>query len=174
VAEVPTVPTFVDGVLSSSELNQLGDALRFLQSPPKVKAYQTVAQSLANGSLTVITFDTTEFDTHTMWSSGAPTRVTILYPGYYFLSGGVATVVNDTSYRYARIAVNGTTITDGNTAVDPVPSISTRVPARATITYLNVDDYVELYAQHAIGGSLNTAVAVGDASDLVVAWMGQR
>lgn len=170
---VPVIPSFGTGIVPGTALTQLADALAFAMAPPKVKAYQTVAQSLANGTLTAITFDTTEFDTHTMWSSGSPTRVTIQYPGYYFLSGGVCTVVNDTSYRYARIAVNGTTITDGNTAVDPVPSVSTRVPARATITYLDIDDYVELYAQHAIGGPLNTAVAVGDASNLTVAWMGQ-
>jgi hypothetical protein len=85
----------------------------------------------------------------------------------------VAFVLNTSSYRYVRIAVNGTTLPDGNTAVAPVPSISTRVPARATITYLDIDDYVELSAQHAIGGALNTGVAAGDASNLTVAWMGQ-
>ena len=165
--------SFGTGIVPGTALNQLADALRFAMSPPKVKAYQTVAQSLPNGSLTAITLDSTEFDTHTMWDAGLPTRVTILYPGYYFVSGGVAFVLNTSSYRYVRIAVNGTTLTDGNTAVAPVPSISTRVPARATITYLDIDDYVEVYGQQASGGALNTGVAVGDASDLVVSWIGQ-
>lgn len=172
MAEVPTIPTFIDGTLSSSQLNQLGDVLRFLQSPPKCKPYQTVAQSLPNGSLTTITFDTTEFNPYLMWDAGLPTRVTAKYAGYYFISGGVAFVLNTASYRYTRIAVNGTTITDGNTAVAPVPSISTRVPARSTITYLDVDDYVELSGQQASGGALNTGVASGDASNLTVEWRG--
>lgn len=170
---VPVIPTFGPGVVPGTALTQLADALAFAMNPPAVKAYQTVAQPLANGTLTAIIFDSVEFDDYTMWNSGAPTRITIQYPGRYFISGGVATVVNDTSYRYARLAVNGTTVTDGNTAVDPVPSISTRVPARSTITYLDIDDYVELYTQHAIGGVLNTAVAVGDASGLTVAWWGR-
>lgn len=172
MAEVPTFPTFVDGLLVASQLNQLGDALRFVMAPPKVKAYQTVAQSLPNGSLTTITLDSTEFDPYTMWDAGLPTRITIKYAGYYFVSGGVAFVLNTSSYRYVRIAVNGSTLVDGNTAVAPVPSISTRVPARATITYLDVDDYVELSAQQASGGALNTGVAIGDGSDLVVSWAG--
>lgn len=170
---VPVIPDFGTGIVPGTTLNQLADALRFAMAPPKVKAYQTVAQALANGIQAAIIFDSVEFDTHTMWSSGAATRITAQYPGYYLLSGGVATVVNDTSYRFARIAVNGTTLTDGSTAMDPVPSVSTRMPIRATITYLDIDDYVELYASQASGGSLNTAVAVGDASNLTVAWLGQ-
>lgn len=173
MAEVPTFPTFVDGLLTASQLNQLGDAVRFAMAPPKVKAYQTVAQSLANGSLTTIILDTTEFDTYTMWDALLPTRVTVQYDGYYFVSGGVAFVLNTASYRYVRIAVNGSTLTDGNVAVAPVPSISTRVPARATITYLEAGDYVEISGQQASGGALNTGVAIGDGSDLVVSWIGQ-
>lgn len=170
---VPIIPTFGPSITPATALTQLADAVAFAMSPPKVKAIQTVAQSLANGILTLVTLDSAEFDTHTMWDAGTPSRVTAQYPGYYFITGGVATVVNDTSYRYARIAVNGTTITDGNTAVDPVPSISTRVPVRSTIIRLGIGDYVELYAQQATGGGLNTGTAAGDASSLVVAFYGQ-
>lgn len=173
MAEVPTIPTFIDGTLSSSQLNQLGDALRFALSKPRCKAVQTSIQSIPTGVLTAITFDSVEFDDYVMWDAGLPSRITAKYAGYYHLAGGIAWASNATSYRFVRLLVNGATAFDGNTVLPPASGVATRTPSRATEVYLNVDDYVEIQGQHATGAGLNTSILAGDASSLIVSYAGQ-
>ena len=171
---VPSVPTFGPSIIPASVLNQLADALRFAQAPPKVKATQSVSQNLTTGVATSINFDAAAIDTYVMWDAGLPSRLTALYTGHYLAGGGVSFASNSTSYRIARWAINGTVVIDGNVLVQPSSAgVSTRVAARTTIVYLVEGDYVELQAQHAIGSTLATSVILGDPSSASATFIGQ-
>lgn len=169
---VPTVPPFVDGIVDSTVLTRLADAVTFTLAKPRCKVVQTVAQSLANNTLTNITFTSAEFDPYTMWDAGLPSRITAVYPGYYDLGGGVSFAANATSYRFLRWMVNGSAITDSHVLLPPATGIATMVPAKPTTVFLDIDDYVELQVRQVTGGSLNTSVGAGDSSSMVVTFSG--
>lgn len=170
---IPVIPDFGTGIVPGTALNQLAEALAFAMAPPKCKVVQTAAQSIPTGVTTSIDFSSAEVDPYSMWDAGLPSRVTAVYPGYYQLGGGAAFVSNATSYRLCRWAKNGSVVSDGNVLLPPASGVSTRIPARATIVYLDIDDYIELQVLQATGSPLNTGAAAGDATSASVTWIGQ-
>lgn len=169
---VPTAPDFDDGIVDSSYLNRLAAAIQFAQAKPRCKAIQSVAQSLANNTLTVLTWNSVEFDDYVMWDAGLPSRITALYPGYYDLGGGASFAANATSYRFLRWLVNGSAISDSHVLLPPATGLATMIGAKATTVFLDIDDYVELQVRQATGGALNTSVGAGDFSSAVVTFSG--
>lgn len=168
---VPSVPTFTDGILDSTALNRLVDALTFAMAPPLFAARQTVAQSLTNGAYSAITWDSVTVDTADGHDSGLSTRYTAQYAGWYQLSGGASFAANVTGIRRCGWAVNGSAINDYLSVQQAVNSGATHSVARTLHVYLSVDDYVELYALQGSGGSLNTDVGNGVQSSISVRWV---
>ena len=68
------------------------------------------AQSIADITLTAITFGTEEFDTDDMHSTSVNTeRISIPATGVYIVTGGVQWASGTTGFRYIALEVNGTT-----------------------------------------------------------------
>jgi hypothetical protein len=121
---------------------------------PLCRAYGTVAtQSVANGASGTVVWGTTSSDTSGMWSSGAPTRITIGEAGDYLVSGNVYWGVNTTGRRIGRVTINGTTWaqnvytagTDSNSKSSPVVDV---IPGCVPT------DYIELVGYQDCGGTL--------------------
>jgi hypothetical protein len=166
VAVVPSTHTFGDSVVTSSEDNTyVRDPLLFLMKPPMARVRQIVAQSLTNGIPTALTF--TIHDVDQDWAGGTghsdsvnTSRYTANYAGWYQCSGGVNFAANVTGGRGCYWAVNGTLSLGTEDIGAPAPGgASHGHPTRTELLYLNVGDYVELWAIQISGGALNTAAA---------------
>lgn len=128
---------------------------------PAFSAYQSLAQTVANGTFTKIQLQTEEFDTAASFNNTASTVGTApaysfnpQVAGYYQITGGVA--MNATSGGgLAELWKNGVRYKRG-VAVTSVSGITIHVTV-ASLLYLNGStDYVELYAYQNSGVSVNT------------------
>lgn len=89
---IPTIPSMPAGhIATASDMNQLSAAATFLLNKPAVRVHDAAGGLAIGTSATVIPFNTKDFDTDGMWSSGANTLLTIQTPGRYYLSYGVST-----------------------------------------------------------------------------------
>lgn len=173
---VPAVPTFTAEILSASELNQLGDALRFIYGSPIARLRQTVAQTLTTAVNTPITFTTEDDDTDIDLVGGHDNAVntsrwTARYPGRYGFAGGIGFASNATGIRLCRFHINGTLMNDSDVLITPVSGNTTRMASRTTESYMSAGDYVEIVGTQTSGGNLNTSVAAGEQSHLMVWWI---
>lgn len=122
---------------------------------------QTVAQSIANGTFTSVTYTTEDKDTHGAHSTVTNTsRVTVPILGDYELSGAVSIDASATGGRVTRWAKNGTAINGSSISV-PALSSGTVVPMRTIPVTLAATDYIEAQFFQNSGGALNT-LATGE------------
>lgn len=160
---IPTAPTIVDGVSSSSQGNQFRDAINFLQNRPHFKLRQSSAQTYANNTNTAVQFNAETIDTDVSGNSGHDTvtnntRWTAAYPGYYQVAGTVTWVANATGIRWAFLRVNGVDV-DGSAGTSPGTAAEVlSVHTQTCLLYLANGDYVEVIGLQSSGGNLNTYV----------------
>lgn len=151
VLPVPSPRTWsVAEVETASFLNSIRDALAFLTSPPIATVYQTAAQSLSSGTPAPVSYDSTAVDTYGGHSNSVnPSRYTAVVPGYYTIGGGTPMAGASTgTQRKLQMYYNGAAVAYATSAVPPPSTTSTAVtPALSpTLVYLNIGDFVSLYA----------------------------
>lgn len=155
---VPTAPTFVDGLTSASQWNQVRDSINFALNPPIAKLRQATAQSIPNNTFTTLTFDAEDLDSvdgHDLVTNNS--RYTAVYPGWHMISGGCTFAANATGRRLVRPQVNGTAVS-GSLAGMPGNASIIGLTTRTMPVYLNVGDYVEMGVYQDSGAALNTFV----------------
>lgn len=161
---VPSSHTFVDGVLTSSEMNNyIRDPISFLYAPPIARLRQTSIQSIPTNTFTALLWDTEDVDTDISGVGGHSTsvntsRYTSLYASWYLAGGGAGYAANATARRACAWAKNGTNISGSQIAVPATAANDCEIGARLIFVYLNVGDYLELMAFQESGGALNTNV----------------
>lgn len=169
---VPTAPTFSDGVTSSTQWNQVRDAIDFLQQPPIAQLRQTSVQSLPSSTATAITFDTENVDSTSGHSTSSNTsRWQADYPGWYWIDGGVGYASNATGVRTAEWAINGFLVAGCGVLLAANSTGSARIPGRGMLIYLANGDYVETLAFQNSGGALNTAVSTQEQPSMGLKWV---
>ena len=162
MAVVPGTHTFTDGIATSTEANSfVRDPINFRMTPPMAHLRQSAVQSIPNGVSTAITFELEDVDTNLV---GTPqhdlvtnnSRFTAVYPGWYLCTGGVGFAANVTSRRGSSWGVNGVATTASDVRGAATSASAAIYPARTMFLFLNVGDYVELFAFQDSGGALNT------------------
>lgn len=136
------------------------DAGNFYLSWPVFEGRQTIAQALPTAANTVLLYDTEDIDTDNGHSTVTlPSRYTPQTPGRFQVHGKASFASNATSYRGAMIMKNSSVVNGGDHILATV-TVNIRIPA-PTLTLLanGTTDYFEIAATHAIGSSVNTAVA---------------
>jgi hypothetical protein len=176
MATVPSFRTWVTGeIVTAAELNSnVRDAGNFWLSVPVAELRQTVAQSIANGSVVAITFDAEDVDTDGAHSTVTNTsRFTGQTAGRYRFSGGAAFAANATGYRQTFWRLNSATVNGSGALVPAITGVSSEVAARTmTFTLNGTTDFVELGVIQTSGGALNTAVVGADQPTMSVRWVG--
>lgn len=172
---VPGPPDFADGVSSSSQMNQVRDAIKFGQSPPVAKLKQTSAQSIANSTSVAITLNAEDVDSDVDGVGGHDnvtnnTRYTARYAGWYWIGGGIGYASNATGVRIVEWWINGILVDGSGVCLSAVSGVSSRVPARAMLIFLAIGDYVECMAFQTSGGALNTAVSSAEMPSMNLHW----
>jgi len=149
---VPVPRTFVVGEVETAAYfnSSVRDTANFLLGLPIATVYQTAAQSLTSGSPSPVTYDSTAVDTYGGHSNTvSPARYTAQVAGWYMI-GGAAPMAGSGSGTYRKIQIwyNGAAIAYATSELPP-PSTSAAavVPALSpTIVYMNVGDFVGIYA----------------------------
>lgn len=176
VLAVPTLPTEVPGNFMTSALyNTLGiNGLGFSLNPPVATVYQTVTQALATSTNVAVTFDSSFLDTYGGHSNTTNTsRYVGQVPGYYLIYGIVCFANNTTGRRVVTIGKNGsiTAVNGGFGCFQAVGGSDLSCSQALGLVQLNGStDYIELYANHDAGVTINTAVAATVQQSMMTAW----
>lgn len=159
---IPTVPTFTAGaVLTASDLNALGTAINFWASPPRASITKSANQSIANNTLTLITWDVEVYDTDTMHDNVTNnSRLICKTAGYYAITGAVQFSTNGTGNRITQIRQNAAGSSTGGTLLYDLTysansGNATTVVIPGFTVALAVNDYIEAFGQQTSGGALN-------------------
>ena len=122
-----------------------------------VRVSKSAAQSTANNTYTVVTWNTENFDTNTFHDNATNnSRLTVPSgkAGYYLVTGTMAFAGNATGYRRAFYTLNGVLAADVNTQWAANTQVETA--SFAYVVNLAVADYIEMQVYQSSGGSLNT------------------
>jgi len=164
-----TAQTWVDGSgggtpISSARLGVMEAGILNAHFMPAVRVFHNAAQSIGNGSLTALNFNSERFDQggnvadamHDTVTNN--TRLTCKYAGVYLITGHLQWASSAAgTIRMLRIRLNAATDIG---AIWNGPLASTAIGQTVTAIYaLAVNDYVELMAYQDSGGNLNTSVA---------------
>jgi len=118
------------------------------------------AQSIPSGVATALNFPSEDWDTDNMHDAVTQNdRVVCRTPGLYMVFGTVLFAANNASFRSLAVRKNGAT-TPADVLVNPVadPVYVTTVNVSWPI-YLDEDDYLQLFALHAVGTALNVVTS---------------
>lgn len=132
--------------------------VNFLLNPPQALVIQATLQSIPNGALTPITFDSSVTDGYGGHSNVTNnSRYTAQVAGWYNILGVVAFSANNTGTRTAEVFKNG-----AGFAYSQDWFANNGANAAVAITFVKVQlavgDYVELNGYQTSGGALNTLV----------------
>ena len=122
----------------------------------------SVGVSIANATVTALTFNTETYDTDAFHSTSTNTdRITIPTgkAGYYLINYQINYGASATGFRNCGIRINGGTGIDAVAYIKGFSDDENSLP-QTTVYYLNVGDYVTLHTYQNSGGSL-TAVGGG-------------
>lgn len=165
----------VGDIGSASLLNsQLYNGLTYLLNPPIFYGVQASVQALTNsGTNYAVTLDTNVVDTYNGHSTTTNTsRYTAQVAGYYLASGCVGYATNATGFRAAKLAINGTVVQGAaNEIAASSSSYAVTLSTPTIIKYLNVGDYIEVWAWQTSGGTLNTTAFSDQACSMSVQWV---
>ena len=121
--------------------------------------FASAAQSLANGTLTVIAFDSEYFDTNSMHDNATNnSRITIpaSQGGKYLLSANIVYAPNATGFRQFFIRINGgNNFYSASNPVIPAYASWPNYVAYSFVLDLAAADYVEIFGSQNSGGALN-------------------
>lgn len=149
---VPVLRTFVPGETETGAYfnTNVRDCGNFLLALPIATVYQTASQGLAAGTPTPISFDSTAIDSYGGHSGTVnPSRYTAVVPGWYLI-GGAAPMSGSASgtNRKLQLYYNGAPVAYATAQVPQVAAsgTATAVALSPTIVFMNVGDFVSLYA----------------------------
>jgi hypothetical protein len=150
----------------AANLSGIDTSLNSLWVPPTAKI-AAPAQPINNGTNTYIAYSSgAQWDTNTMFSSGANTRLTINVAGIYIISAHIKFVNGTSGFRYAAIDKNGTLL---NELVD-INTNTTGDPWEISVTNqfnFAVNDYIQIRVYHTQGTVLNVS------GNFAATWIGK-
>lgn len=173
----PDIGTFTSGqILTAATMNDVATNLDNFRVPPMCSVYRSAALShTSNGAFQSIAFDTEDYDTDGMWTSGANAdRITFDTSGIYLCEGAVAFSGNASNSRAIRIvdSAAATIIAyasePGPTAADGGALVCMRV------WEFTAGDYIKLEAFQNSGGNLAYSVGTPAYVHLTATYLGQK
>jgi hypothetical protein len=158
--QIPVEATLVPGqsIVSAWANSNIRDAVNFVIAPPLAVVYQASVQSIANGTPTAVTMDSTLADTYGGHSNTTNnSRYVAQVAGWYWVKGNVLWAGNATGNRDVQVYKNGSAYPYNWTAVPAAGTFNEPGVEVGALIFLNVGDYVEIWAGQNSGGALSTA-----------------
>jgi hypothetical protein len=101
---IPTIPSLPAGyIVTPADLNNLAYCCTFLYTKPIARIRDAAGGQSISTSAISVNFATKDIDTDGMWSSSAPTKLTIQTPGWYKLRYAVAVTTGTTNRVNAQV-----------------------------------------------------------------------
>lgn len=166
-----TIPTVATGdTYSSTAHNAIVTNVNNYRVPPFCMVRRTSGYTWATD--TEVTWESATYDTDSMFSAGAATKVTCSTAGIYVIQirADIRTTSAFTSYNW-NLRVNGTTVDNATMYPQSNPRY-----AHSWVYPVAAGDYITVSASYAGGGTVTFNGSSGtlqDQSRLVVAWLGQ-
>jgi len=178
---IPAVPDLPAGhVVTADEMNQLSSAATFLLGKPVVHVHDgTGGYAFASPMLC---WDTKDFDTDGMWSSGNKDRLTVQTPGWYKFWAGLTTNGNGSSVEFFMRSTTGSNNPQGS-GVNSTSNWEAAVVASAaspftsmTVAgiwpyYLYAGDFLTVRASTVSGAAANTYITGVSPSYFAMEWV---
>lgn len=171
-----TPSTWVAGaVLTAAQLNQqVRDNMRFLHGPPTVRLRRVGNQAITTATETSIQWTNEDYDTDTMWSSTANTKIIFRTAGKYTISANYEMEGSTVSTNmYIAIRHNSTSGGDYLAAVrhpfDAVSGALTRLVGCDVTAHFAANDFVRVVAYHEHGSNRNVMGTTGSRLSYVTA-----
>lgn len=136
------------------------------------RVYNDANISIANATLTALTFNSERYDTDAIHDTGSNTsRLTCVTAGKYLIAGSCTWDANQLGNRGVLIELNGTGVYISRDTRD-IDSATYHAFAVATVYDLAVDDYLELIAHQTSGGALNILSVGNDSPEFMMQRIG--
>lgn len=162
---IPVIPSMPAGYVATvADLNALAAACTFLFTKPLVRVHDGAGGLAIGTTITAIAFSVKDYDTDSMWATGANTRLTVQTPGWYKFRYGVTsagghtviTKIKSTSGANNPVGAGvvstdnwaGYTVTSGNAGTNGSAGCSGIWPF-----YLYSGDFLNVYAQADVAGN---------------------
>lgn len=136
---------------------------------PHARVYNTAGGGITDSTDTALTFTTARVNVQTMWSVGAPTRLTVPtgMGGFYLIGGHNQWAANATGTRALAVKLNNSKFIArslvGGQNVLQEQSITTAYQLAA-------GDYVELIVYQSSGGALNVNASDASSPEFWAIW----
>lgn len=158
------------GAYLNSAVTNLGN---FMLGKPIAQMRQTVAQTFTNSTAAAVTFTTEDVDRDNGHSNSVNTsRYTAQTAGWYRISGATSFASNTTGVRAAYWYLNGSqlSLTQAVTRSTLIAGIMSLIMP-TILQYLNVGDYMELWAFQSSGGNLASDASSGYQPYFMLEWI---
>lgn len=106
----PDLDVSANNLLTCTEAGWLAKVPAVISDPPACSVFRSTNQSIANNTMTAVSFANELYDTDTMHAAGAPTRVTFTTAGTYVVTFVGVWKNNAVGNRVAEIRKNGTDV----------------------------------------------------------------
>lgn len=174
----PVIPSFTDGtVVHQADLNALASNLTnlyaynqggFNTQRPACMAVQTVVQSVANNTASLVSFNSAPVNVGNMWVASQPAQITIQVAGVYYLFGqaryNAAAGATLGIISRGNIMINGTAPATNSVCNTDVPFMTVgNGPSSPAwfVSNLAVGATVYLDTLQNTGGAINTTLGYG-------------
>lgn len=140
-------------------------------TPDGARVYNSAAETIANNTLTALTFDSERYDNGGLHESVThPSRLTAVKAGKYLISAHIMWANNATGKRMLHLALNGTTYLASDiraAAISEYLAISVN-----TVHHLAATDYVEAMVYQNSGGNLDVLANTNVSPEFAMQWLG--
>lgn len=159
-----------DGSVTTPKLADGAVTIAKTATRPQARVTRVTNQSIAQGATGAnVTFTATTFDTDTMWTGGAPTRLTINTAGLYMIAADAVWELGAGQYRTLEIRVNGAGITrhaQDTGSANSGAAIFNHSANVTTLYRLNATDFLEVRLYNDSFSAINCTTA-----RLAAAWI---
>lgn len=123
---------------------------------PSARVYNNAAISVANNTLTALTFNSERHDNASIHDTSSNTsRLTVPQAGVYDVAATIAFAANATGQREVAFKLNGATFIHDDSRMAVTTASATTAVGTSTQYKLAATDYVECFAAQVSGGALN-------------------
>lgn len=174
---MPTTPTLALPYPASSatpdvpyDLQQLAQAVEgAMTGKPRCKISQATPQAVANTTLTLVTWDTTDYDNNAM-ADLVNERIVIKTAGWYTVTAFIPWANNSTGYRLTIVDAGTTPPHIMQDYRAPATGTSTGIHITSEPVLLAVNDFAQIKIQQSSGGSLSLGAINSQNPFLAVHW----
>ena len=142
--------------------------------PPSCRLVRTTNQTITTSTDTIVSMGSSEYDTDSMGTTGASSRITINTTGLYVISMDARFTPVPAAFGVvifiAKGAGTGTRLVDVRAATSATAAVYL---SGSTVVSLSATDYLTPYVYQTRGSNLDLNVDSGLAASLTATWIGR-